>query len=145
MLRLGLAMFALLCTCLPLAADDKDDWKKLIGEWTPIGLEMAGTKFEASTFKDAKLTITQDKYVVLMNGTTDKGDLKIDTSKKIKIMDIVGVEGPNKGKTIPAIYEFDGEMLKVCYTLEGKDRPEGFKTTKENGGFFAVYQKAKAK
>jgi hypothetical protein len=37
-------------------------------------------------------------------------------------------EGPNKGKTIPAIYERDGDTLRVCYNLSGKNRPTEFKT-----------------
>jgi uncharacterized protein (TIGR03067 family) len=69
--------------------------------------------------------------------------VKIDTSKKPKTMDIIGAEGPNKGKTFLAIYELNGDTLRVCYNLGGKERPAEFKTTKDSLVFLATYQRAK--
>lgn len=45
-----------------------------------------------------------------------------------KALDIAGTEGPNKGRTILAIYEQGGDTLPVCYDLSGKGRPAGFRT-----------------
>jgi hypothetical protein len=38
-------------------------------------------------------------------------------------MDILGREGPNAGRTMLAIYELDADRLKVCYDLDGSERP----------------------
>jgi len=55
-------------------------------------------------------------------------------------MDITGTEGPNKGKTILAIYERDGDTLRVCYDLSGKSRPSEFKTTEGTRLFLVEYK-----
>lgn len=142
-MRRSIIGLVLLACALPALADDKADWKKLEGDWTPVGMELGGTKWNAEQFKGSKLTITEGKYSLLFGGQADKGDVKIDSAKKPKAMDITGTEGPNKGKTIPAIYDFEDGVLKICYALKGTDRPGEFKTTKENEFFLAVYKRDK--
>ena len=68
-LLLLIAMFF----ALPAFADDKADWKKLEGDWTPIGMELAGNKFSAEQYKDCRLTITEGKYNLVFGGQTDLG------------------------------------------------------------------------
>ena len=58
-------------------------------------------------------------------------------------MDVLGTEGPNKGKTFPSIYELDGDTLKICYTLEGKDRPAGFESKEGTETLLVTYKRAK--
>ena len=58
-----------------------------------------------------------------VGGTTDKGTIKIDGSKKLKQLDIAGSEGPNRGKTFLCIYELKDDTLTVCYSLDFKTRP----------------------
>jgi uncharacterized protein (TIGR03067 family) len=87
--------------------------------------------------------MTKEKYELTSPQANDKGEIKIDDKKKIKEMDIVSKEGPMKDKTIPAIYEFDGEMLRVCFSPDGMSRPTDFKTSKENGNCMAVYSKVR--
>ena len=58
-------------------------------------------------------------------------------------MDITGTEGPNKGKTFQAIYELDGDTLKVCYDLSGKGRPTEFKTAEGTQLFLVIYTREK--
>jgi uncharacterized protein (TIGR03067 family) len=47
--------------------------------------------------------------------------LKVDGAAKPKAMGIVGVEGPNKGKPLLAIYEFKDDTLRICYDPQGKN------------------------
>ena len=58
-------------------------------------------------------------------------------------MTITGTDGPSKGKTLPAVYEVDGDSLKVCYTLDGKDPPTEFKSTAENKTLLVTYKRDK--
>jgi uncharacterized protein (TIGR03067 family) len=58
-------------------------------------------------------------------------------------MDITGTDGPNKGKTFPAIYELDGDTLKVCYDLSGKERPKALKTESGTMTFLVIYKRVK--
>jgi uncharacterized protein (TIGR03067 family) len=71
----------------------------------------------------------------------DKGTFKLDPSAKPKAIDITGTEGPNKGKTIPAIYELTDDTLTVCYNLGGKDRPTEFKTKAGTQLFLVTYKR----
>jgi uncharacterized protein (TIGR03067 family) len=57
-------------------------------------------------------------------------------------MDITGTAGPNKGKTIPAIYEVTADTLKVCYALEGP-RPDAFRTGPGDKRLLVSYKRAK--
>ena len=57
-----------------------------------------------------------------------KAHTKIDSSAKPKAITVHGTEGPNKGKTFPAIYEREGETLRICYDLSGGKRPAEFKS-----------------
>ena len=45
-------------------------------------------------------------------------------------VDVVGEDGPNKGKRYPAIYRFAGNAnnreLEICYDLSEKERPAEF-------------------
>ena len=130
-------------SCVALAnADDKDS-KALNGTWAPQSGEFAGAKFPDEILKTLKLEIKDGKYTVTAGKETDKGTAKIDSSKKPKEMDVVGTDGPNKGKTFPAIYELDGDTLKVCYDLSGKERPKAFKTESGTMVFLVTYKRVK--
>ena len=65
----------------------------------------------------------------------------LNPSAKPKALDITGTEGPNKGKTILAIYERNGDTLRICYDLSGKSRPAEFKTTAGTQLFLVEYKR----
>ena len=69
--------------------------------------------------------------------------MKFYPDSKPKGMDIIGIEGPNQGKTFPAIYEFSGNILMICYDLEGKKKPDAFKSTLGSQTFLAIYKREK--
>src|SRR5919198_3787086 len=119
MRTIGLSCVALAALTPGVRADDKaDEWKGLKGTWK---IEKAVLRGEDTTdaFKAAVLTMEDGKYTVDFAGGQDKGTVAVDVAKKPKQMTIAGTDGPNKGKTIPAVYELSGDMLKICYQLEG--------------------------
>jgi uncharacterized protein (TIGR03067 family) len=87
--------------------------------------------------------IKDDKYTVNVGDVVDKGTVKLMPSAKPKALDITGTEGPNKGKTIQAIYEQKGDKLRVCYDLSGKKRPTEFKSEKDTDLFLVEYTRQK--
>jgi uncharacterized protein (TIGR03067 family) len=127
----------------PARADEKSELKKLQGNWAPVSLEMGAQKFPDERAKAIALTIAGNEYTVTVSGQADKGTLKLDPAAKPKAMDIVGTDGPNKGRTFPAIYELSGDTLTICYALEGKDRPTEFKTRPGTPLFLVIYKRAK--
>lgn len=143
-IRLGTAAILLgIITTMPARADEKDEFKKLNGTWKPTAAELAGKKFPDEQVKAMKLVMVDDRYTVTVGEQLDKGTVKLDLKAKPKAMDITGTDGPNKGKTYPAIYELSGDTLKVCYALEGKERPTEFKTQTGTALFLVTYQRAK--
>jgi uncharacterized protein (TIGR03067 family) len=139
----GITIAAVALFVVSAQADHKSDMKKLEGVWTPIAMEIGGTKMDAAVFKESKMTLSAGTYSVVMNQTVDQGTFQIDTSKKPFTLDLTGTKGPNKDKTFPAIYDFDGEFLRICYDLSGKTRPTEFKATQENGFLLSVFKPVK--
>jgi uncharacterized protein (TIGR03067 family) len=137
------AAFVLCVVTFAKSGDSKEDVKAMEGTWLPLSAELSGAKFPDEVLKIMKLTLKGETYSVDVGGKLDKGTCKIDASKKPKTLDIVGTEGPNQGKTIPAIYELTKDGLKVCYDLSGKERPKEFKSEKGTQQFLVVYQREK--
>ncbi len=141
---LALAFAMVICvTPVVHSGDAKEDAKLMEGVWTPMTAELAGTKFPDEILKTMKLTLKGDAYTVDVGGKLDKGTCKIDATKTPKTLDITGTDGPNKDKTILAIYEVTKDSLKVCYDLTGKARPKEFKTEAGSQHFLVVYQREK--
>jgi uncharacterized protein (TIGR03067 family) len=124
--------------------DAASDRKSLEGTWTPASAEIGGKSLPDELIKKMKLILKGDDYTVHVGDAIDRGQVKIDVTKKPKAMDIIGTDGPNKGKTFLAIYELEGDKLRVCYDLSGKSRPTEFKAAKEGLIFLATYQRVKS-
>jgi uncharacterized protein (TIGR03067 family) len=137
-----------LSVCLPLVAvcraDNNDkDAKQIEGVWQLKEAELAGRGMPARSIKSFRLTLKGGKYDLKSNEAPDKGTYKLDAQKKPRQITIAGTEGPNKGKTIPAIYEVSDDTLKVCYDLSGQAHPEEFKTKPGTQLFLATYKRDK--
>lgn len=141
-MRTQLAFGVMLLLAFTVYAQDKKELEKIAGKWQPTMMQLGETKFTAEQIKQTTLIIEVDKYHVNVSGQSDKGTLKLDPKAKPKSMDIVGTEGPNKGKSFPAIYEIEGDSLKICYALEGTKRPTEFKVSGEKV-LLVTYQKVK--
>jgi uncharacterized protein (TIGR03067 family) len=138
-LFIALAIVALLAP-YSHSGGGKDNNDSIQGIWLPSAAEFAGQKFPDEVRKTIKLVVKGDNYTVLVGTLADKGTFKLDASAKPKAIDILGTEGPNKGKTILAIYERSGDTLRVCYDLDGKSRPTEFKTKEGTKLFLVTYK-----
>jgi uncharacterized protein (TIGR03067 family) len=143
-LKSFLAFALVISFSLVTFADDAKDSAALQGTWLPAAAELGGKPFPDEIRKTIKLVVKEDKYTVTVGTKLDKGSVKLNSSAKPKRMDITSSEGPNKDKTFKAIYEIDGDTLKVCYELAGGDYPTEFKSTEENGWYLVKYKKEKA-
>jgi uncharacterized protein (TIGR03067 family) len=83
------------------------------------------------------------KYEVSVGGKPDKGTYTIDATTKPKSMSITGTEGPNNGKTFPAIYELKADTLIICYDLSGEKRPTEFKSVAGTKLYLVTYNRQK--
>jgi uncharacterized protein (TIGR03067 family) len=132
--------FALIVSCASAAWSDdaKDD--AIEGTWLPAAAELGGKEFPDEVRKTIRLEVKGDQYTVTVGTQPDRGTCKLNPSAKPKALDITGTEGPNKGKTILAIYERNGDTLRICYDLSGKSRPAEFKTTEGTRLFLVEYK-----
>jgi uncharacterized protein (TIGR03067 family) len=136
------SVFAVILTVAlaPTASADAaaDDWKALTGTWKVEKATLGGQDMSES-LKSLVLTIEEGKYKLV----TDTGTLAIEPDKKPKVMTIKGTDGPNKGKTIPAIYEVDKDTLTICYDLSGKELPATFESKAGTKLFLVSYKREK--
>jgi uncharacterized protein (TIGR03067 family) len=143
LLKLFVALAPLLSFSLAAWSADAQDGDTIQGAWLPSSAELAGQKFPDDVRKTIKLELKNDKYTVTAGKAVDNGTFKLNPSVKPKALDITGTDGPNKGKTFLAIYELDGDTLRVCYDLSGKNRPTEFKTKADTQLFLVTYKREK--
>lgn len=100
----------------------------LEGVWIPhtarLGANELPPQFLASTY----LSIVGDRYSVQIGAATDNGILRLNPMSSPNAMDVIGVEGPNRGRIFLAIYALEEDHLTVCYALCGDNRPTQFDT-----------------
>jgi uncharacterized protein (TIGR03067 family) len=112
--------------CLALAGDAaaiRKDTKALEGMWAVIASQQDGERVPANDLKDLYL-IFKDNAIHIREGgkSEEKFAFQIDPLKSPKEMDLTIKFGPNKGKIDRAIYEFDGDRVRICIQ-SNKDAP----------------------
>ena len=86
---------------------------------------VAGEVLPVTELRIARLLIKDAGYQILDNQqhVVDRGELRLDAASAAA-MDLVGLEGPNAGRTLLAIYELSNDLLSICYDMEGgAERP----------------------
>jgi uncharacterized protein (TIGR03067 family) len=134
----------------PKATDAAEDAKRQNGIWKPAGAILGGEKLKREELNKITLTIKDGAYEVVVDGESpaDKGTASLDTSMTPKRMSLQGLEGPNKGKTILAIYEMGrteggDDTFRVCYDLSGKAFPTDFTSAKGSMHYLVGYRRQK--
>ena len=139
---LALGVACLVLGTLGAPAAESPDSKALEGAWKPVKAELGGQPMDEAILKSIQLKLHDGRYEVVVAGRPDQGTYTIDDAAKPKGMAITGTEGPNKGRTFPAIYELEGATLRICYDLSGRKRPEAFKTAAGTQLYLVTYQRA---
>jgi uncharacterized protein (TIGR03067 family) len=136
---LYLLLALVLCGFLSTAwADDNDkdkdkvsaEDKKFEGTWQVTAMEANGQKMDKDNFADMTFEFKGKKYWQ-KNGDDlmEAGTQDLDPGKKPKLMDINVTDGQTKGKKQLAIYEIEGDKIKICAADHGDDkRPSKFST-----------------
>ncbi len=112
------------------ADDAAGDQQKLQGKWTAAEFIVNGEQVPESR---EGLTITFTGDTMLLTGPGGIGrrefKIKLDPSKSPKAIDTIAQDGPFKGTSNPAIYELDGDVLKICMPNEQTtERPKEFES-----------------
>ncbi len=141
-------MRTLLVLALLLAADAKDDkaeLKKLAGTWQLTSEVMDGKEQPPDYVKRVRWTFDDKGHWKVEDGgkTIFTGNIKVYPDRNPKAADsTLTNEGEQKGKTVRAIYELDGDTLKQCWAVEG-ERPRAFDPKPDPGVNYSVYKRVK--
>jgi uncharacterized protein (TIGR03067 family) len=125
------------------AADSPDDTEAVQGGWTPAKAELGGQAMTTAVLKSISLKLDNGNYEVSVGGHPDKGTYTMDSTARPKSITITGTEGPNSGRTFPAIYELKGDTLRICYDLSGAKRPTEFKSVAGTRLYLVTYSRNK--
>ena len=145
-LRLAVAVLAVGVLGNISRADDKAKAvpDKLAGTWNCVSAVNDGRPIAEATVQKLRLTLTKDRY------KTERGEdvlfdsaYTLDATKEPKQINMIATEGENKGKPAQGIYALDGDTLKICYTLPGKDRPTAFESKPGSAATLVIWQRAK--
>ena len=110
----------------------------LEGIWQPLYAEIGGEEAPKMMLEKMEVELAGGQYTVRFGGETyDHGTYSIDADGHITL---VGVTGPNAGRTIPGLFKIAGDTLSICYGLGGV-RPANFTTGKDLSLYLVNYQR----
>jgi uncharacterized protein (TIGR03067 family) len=113
------------------------------GTWQIEKAELAGEEMPALVAGKIEVELAAGQYAVRFAGdVSDRGTYELGAPAAVRAITLTGIAGTNAGRTIPAIYQFTGEQLHICYGLDGV-APGGFATRAGAALFLAVYQRKK--
>jgi len=137
------AILAALCALVFVHPLRADDLKAMEGKWKVEKAEAGGKEIESDDLKSMVVTITGNRYEVLIKDKMDAGTLKLDETQKPKTMDATDTEGDDVGKVIKAIYEISGDTLRVCYAADAGERPSECATKEDAPVVMITYKREK--
>jgi uncharacterized protein (TIGR03067 family) len=115
---------------------------KFQGTWGIVSQEMNGKPVPESDLKGRTLFFGAEVCILRRgNEILQVSVLKIDPTKTPKTVNAMVTKGLYQGETMLGIFEFEGENLKVCYDVEGVNRPTEFKTSSGENRFLAIYKR----
>ncbi len=93
------------------------------GTWKAVSGKL-GT--ETIPLPDTTLMITGDTYEVTSPTGVDGGELHWGEAGEFQTVDLKGTSGAHAGNTIHALARVKGDLLQLCYAVDGSDRPRSF-------------------
>jgi uncharacterized protein (TIGR03067 family) len=127
---------------------DQQELKRLQGTWVLVSGEMEGKKVVAEAIEASRMTYSGD--TITLNTPHQSAQpitskvKRLDPKKAPREMEWVRSAGPGAGRTMQAIYEFDGmDTYKICFDPAGKGRPKEFATTSGGCKILHVWKRAK--
>jgi len=136
--RILTAAVLLLLPAVPLrAADAPAGTKELQGTWEAVASVRDGKDQPPDKGGMIVAMIEGDALTLKIGDQTRTATLKVDATKTPPTMDVLMEDGPQKGKTMKAIYQIKDDELKVCHGEPGADRPTEI-SSKEGSGLTVV-------
>jgi uncharacterized protein (TIGR03067 family) len=120
----------------------RKDLLELQGTWQLQSVE--DSKKDKIDVKKRTLFVGGDLVLVQQGDKlVQAGQLRLNSTKSPRSIDVVVRKGEHEDNTMLGIYELKGDTLKVCFDPEGENRPKKFETKKESAVFVATYKRVK--
>jgi uncharacterized protein (TIGR03067 family) len=140
-------------TAPPVGAADapadavKKEMARFQGTWQAVSYALDGKSAPAADLKKVRLVIDAAGRTTLKQEgkTLLAATMTLDPANRPRQMDITFTEGRDKGKKALAIYELDGDTLRICRAGPGKARPAEFSSKPGSGHALMTYRGERAK
>ncbi len=117
------------------------DHAALQGRWAIVKAEFAGEAMPGLVAEKTEFELSAGDYVVRFDRqVADRGRYILGATRLHRGMTLMGSEGPNAGRTIPAIYQLVGDRLRICYGIDGQ-MPAGFATSAGSSLYLVTYRR----
>jgi uncharacterized protein (TIGR03067 family) len=122
--------------------------QKLQGTWALVSGEADGKAVPEADVRRSRLTFEGNKISVDLpqqsSKTMDENLTKLDPTKNPREMIWVRTTGPNAGKPIVGIYEFQGaDQFRICFDPSGRSTPKELTATAGSGHVCNTWKRAK--
>jgi uncharacterized protein (TIGR03067 family) len=114
---------------------------ELDGVWACESATVDGRKLDDATAKSLKLTLDGKQY------KTERGDqvlfdsaYSVDNSVVPSRIDMIGI-GELAGKIGKGIFQVEGDLLTMCYTMPENDRPTAFSSEEGSAAYLMVWRR----
>jgi uncharacterized protein (TIGR03067 family) len=116
--------------------------QRLQGTWRIESLEENGVKASDDKLQGQTIFFGGDTFLIRQGDRLmQAGVVKVDASRTPRTINAIVKHGPNKGDVMLGIYALDGRSFKVCFDVQGNERPKEFKTTRGSELMLAVYSR----
>jgi uncharacterized protein (TIGR03067 family) len=123
-------------------SDPVQDLERLQGTWGTAAMVIDGRTMPEAALRQRRVIIIDDKYVVVdENRTLRRGTFRIDTTTSPRRIDTQPADGPNAGQVNQGIYEFVGDLLRICHAPPGQPRPTDFTSMLGSGRWLVTDRK----
>jgi uncharacterized protein (TIGR03067 family) len=121
------------------------DHEKIQGSWDVVELVINGEPAPDKLRKDMRFEFKDDAMVMRSSEGKREFRFKLDPSTKPRALDLTAVGGGFAGQSTPAIYQFDGDDLKLCLPSQTtRDRPTEFRSGRGSDLACVVLKRGKA-
>lgn len=120
------------------------DGDRIQGAWNLVSSERGGKAEAGDEKQPLQMEFTAETFRFrLPAGARHPQPYKFDPERTPKTIDWLpdGKHGPSK--SVPGIYELDGDTLKICWGVGDKERPQEFKTKAGKDDWLWVLKRAK--
>jgi uncharacterized protein (TIGR03067 family) len=114
--------------------------QNLVGAWHPVAASVSGRELDVAEMQVAHLQFDDQRYVIFdrRGEPVNQGPYQLYLGTRPWLLDLLG-EPKSSAKSIAAICELESDqtgidVLKICYALEGGERPSSFEQAQAFSG-----------